>query len=96
MYPELNGIDYICFFTKDKDYPYIIPNDKTATVENTGEPWFPAAYGNALIYLRNQKSTDKLFLMTKDGMRNFPITESKKIKEVYLIRNAKTVIVREE
>ena len=94
MYPELKGIDYICFFRDG--YLQIIINDKNATVENTGEPWFPTAYGNALIFLECQKSTDKLYLMTKENMNGFiPLTMDKEEQAKYLEKNAKKKITRD-
>ena len=96
MYPELEGINYVCYFKDGEDYPHITINDKNATVENTGEPWFPAAYGNALILLKYRKSTDKLYLMTKEAMNGFnPFTMNKEKQINYLEKNAKKKITRD-
>lgn len=67
MYKELEGIDYVVYETNADNKIHIlnIIDNKNDTVENTGEPWYQAAYGNCLISLENSKVTDKLYLIKK-------------------------------
>ena len=79
MYPELNGIDYIGYFT-DSDIPHVldIVHNKNTTTANTGDIWYKDAYGNCLIALNNAKITDELFLMTAYNMKNIKLNKDLK------------------
>ena len=90
MYKELNEIDYIVYFKKDHRYPTIIQNTNEI-VENTGEPWFPEAYGNALIYL-NGGCVSEIYLMGKGNMYNMPMNCQKQKQIDYLRKNAKQIV----
>lgn len=66
MYDELKGISYIFYInnTTVKLCTCSI-NDKEALDDN-GYPRYLGKYGNCLIALRNQKITDKLYLMNEE------------------------------
>lgn len=93
MREELKGIEAVCYFTQTSQYAHVI--DMTATVENTGKPWCEAAYGNALIFLHNQKSTDRLYLMSEGFKRDYkPWTMNGEEQRRYLEKNAVRIITR--
>lgn len=63
VYPSLKGIRYVFYYNKNYKKLCVLTLDRKATVENTGAPWFEAAYGNCLNKL-NAKFTDKLYLVS--------------------------------
>ena len=68
-----------------------------STVENTGDSWCEAAYGNTLAFLELQKITNALYLMEKDSMNEFrPFAMNREEQIQYLDQNAKRIITREE
>ena len=65
------------------------------TVKNTGKTWCEAAYVNALIFLHNQKLTDKLYLMPEGFFKDYkPWTMNREEQRKYVERKAKRVIIR--
>lgn len=95
MREELKGIDYVFYFQKNNRHINMIDLTTKDTVENTGESWGDAAYGNALIFLNRQKITDALYIMDKSGMKGFnPITMSREEQEKFMKSHAKKIITR--
>ena len=93
---DLRGIDYVCYFKNGYKHINVIDMSNESTVENTGDPWCEAAYGNALVFLELQKITDALYLMEKDSMNEFrPFAMSREEQIRYLEQNAKRIITRE-
>ena len=94
---DLHGIDYVCYFKNGYKHINVIDMSDESTVENTGDSWCEAAYGNALVFLELQKITDTLYLMEKDSMNEFrPFAMSREEQIRYLEQNAKRIITREE
>ena len=94
---DLYGIDYVCYFRNGYKHLNVIDMSDESTVENTGDSWCKAAYGNALVFLELQKITDALYLMEKDSMNEFrPFAMSREEQIQYLEQNAKRIITREE
>lgn len=93
---DLNGIDYVCYFKNGYKHINVIDMSDTRTVENTGDSWCEAAYGNALVFLELQKITDALYLVEKDSMNEFrPFAMSREEQIQYLEQNAKRIITRQ-
>lgn len=66
VYKELDGIDFIFYYNKHDDRIWVTDiRNKTKFTDNGGL-WFEGAYGNCLIRLCNQKSTDRLYLISRD------------------------------
>lgn len=92
---DLEGIAYVCYFKTDYKHINVIDMSDKSTVENTGDSWCEAAYGNALVFLELQKITDALYLMGKDSMNEFrPFAMSREEQIQYLEKNAKRIIRR--
>ena len=98
MYKEIKGIDVVVYINKNDNKLYMLDlaSNKDATVENTGEPWIYGAYGNCLIALKHAKSTDKLYLLTKENINNMCKVNIKDTKEVEskLMQHATRIIER--
>ena len=98
MYKEIKGIDVIVYINKNDNKLHILDlaSNKDATVENTGEPWVNSAYGNCLIALKHAKSTDRLYLLTKENINNMGKVNIKNTKEVEskLMQHATRIIER--
>lgn len=92
---NLHGIDYVCYFKTGYKHINVIDMSDASTVENTGDSWCEAAYGNALVFLELHKITDALYLMEKDSMNEFrPFAMSREEQIQYLKKNAKRIITR--
>ena len=98
MYKEIKGIDVVVYINKNDNKLYMLDlaSNKDATVENTGEPWINSAYGNCLIALKHAKSTDRLYLLTKENINNMGKVNIKDTKEVEskLMQHATRIIER--
>ena len=98
MYKEIKGIDVVVYINKNDNKLHILDlaSNKDATVENTGDPWVNGAYGNCLIALKHAKSTDKLYLLTKENINNMGKVNIKDTKEVEskLMQHATRIIER--
>ena len=95
MREELKEIEAVCYFIQESRYAHFIDMTSKATVENTGKSWCEAAYENALIFLHNQKSTDKLYLMPEGFLKNYkPWMMNGGEQRRYLEENATRIIVR--
>lgn len=93
MREELKGIEAVCYFTQESQYAHVIDMTSMDTVENTGNLWCEAAYGNALIFLHNQKSTDKIYLMQEGFKRDYkPWTMSGEEQRKFLEKNAVGIV----
>lgn len=84
MCNELNGIDYVLYINKNNDRLQMLDliNNRNAKVQNTGDSWNEAAYGNCLIALNHAKSTDTLYLLTKQGLDSIGKVDVRNTKEV--------------
>jgi hypothetical protein len=67
MYKELKGIDYVCCHLVSEELVSVLDMNSPK-----GNEWANEAYGNLKLYLRNGW-TDKLYLMTKDKMKQYPL-----------------------
>lgn len=95
MRKELKGVEAVCYFTQTSQYVHVIDMTSKATVENTDKSWCEAAYGNALIFLHNQKSTDRLYLMPEGFLKNSKLwMMNGKEQRKYLEENAVRIITR--
>ena len=98
MYKEIKGIDVVVYINKNDNKLYMLDlvSNKDATVENTGEPWIYGAYGNCLIALKHAKSTDRLYLLTKENISNMGKVNIKDTKELEskLMQHATRIIER--
>lgn len=97
MYAEIKGIDYVLYINKTNNKLQILDliNNRNETVENTGESWNDAAYGNCLIALKNAKLTDALYLLTKQGMDSIGRIDINNTKEVERVLREKAINVVE-
>lgn len=104
MYSELDGIAFVFYETNEKAaFPNIIHTcvlDRKATVENIGNSWYEAAYGNCLITLINQKITDRLYLVSKETMQRLDKEGFGKIQNnlhrlILLNHNADRIVERD-
>lgn len=96
MREELNGIDYVFYIQKQNRHTNMIDLTTSDTVENAGESWGEAAYGNALIFLNISQITDALYLMDKESMKGFnAVTMCREEQETFLKSHAKKIITRE-
>ena len=94
---DLHGIDYVCYFRNGYKHINVIDMSDESTVENTGDSWGEAVYGNTLVFLELQKIANALYLMEKDSMNEFrPFAMSREDQIQYLEQNAKRIITREE
>ena len=94
---DLHGIDYVCYFRNGYKHINVIDMSDESTVENTGDSWGEAVYGNTLVFLELQKIANALYLMEKDSMNEFrPFAMSREEQIQYLEQNAKRIITREE
>lgn len=67
---ELKGISFVFYYNKNTDKIHCVDmSDKTIT-DGHGNPWFEGAYGNCLIFLQHQKCTDKLYLVSKNRIKD--------------------------
>ena len=98
MYKEIKDIDVVVYINKNDNKLYMLDlaSNKDATVENTGEPWIYGAYGNCLIALKHAKSTDRLYLMTKENISDMGKVNIKDVKELEskLTQHATRIIER--
>lgn len=95
MREELKGIEAVCYFTQTSQYAHVIDMTSNATVKNTSKPWCEAAYGNALIFLHNQESTDKLYLMPEGFKKDYkPWIMNGEEQRRYLEKNAVGIVTR--
>lgn len=99
MYDEIKGIDYILYVNKNDNKIYMLDliNNRNEKVENTGSSWNEAAYGNCLIALEYAKSTDALYLLTKEDLESigkFNIRDTKEV-EKKLKNNAIRIVKRQ-
>lgn len=70
LYKVLNGIDYIFYYQKNyKELRCTDIRDRTL-LDGKRKPWFEGAFGNCLIALNEQKSTDKLYLVSKNKIQD--------------------------
>ena len=94
---DIHEIYYVCYFKNGYKHINVIDMSDESTVENTGDSWCEATYGNALVFLELQKITDALYLMEKDSMNEFrPFAMNREEQIQYLEQNAKKIIRREE
>ena len=90
MREELKGIDYVFYFQKQNCHTNMIDLTTNNTVENTGESWGEAAYGNALIALNISQITDALYLVDKESMNGFNAAiMSREEQETFLKKSCK-------
>lgn len=68
MYEELNGIDYVLYYDSLEKLHIIDLSNKEQTDEH-GYPWYKGCYGNCLIVLQHQKTTNRLYLLSEKTMR---------------------------
>lgn len=95
MKEELKGIEAVCYFTQESQFAHVIDMTSKTTVENTGKLWCEAAYGNALIFLHNQKSIDKLYLMPEGFLKKYKAwMMSGEEQRKYLEKNAVSIMTR--
>ena len=95
MREELKGIEAVCYFIHGSRYAHVIDMTSKNTVDNTGKLWCEAAYGNALIFLHNQKLTDKLYLMSEGFLKNYKAwMMNGEEQRKYLEDNAVRIITR--
>ncbi len=95
MREELKGIDYVFYFQKQNRHTNMIDLTTNDTVENTGQSWGEAAYGNALISLNISQITDALYLIDKKSMKGFnPVKMNREKQRTFLKSHAKRIITR--
>lgn len=95
-HPELEDISLICYYRNNGDnYPHIVNMESPEKVENTGESWAEAAYGNLLIYLNIQKITDALYLFKRESANSFYLSADREDMEQHLKKQADAIITRE-
>ena len=94
---ELEGIDYVMYYNKswEKFYLLNLIDNVNATVENTGDSWNEAAYGNCLIFLNNANVTDRLYLLTKESLNSIGRIDLKNVELVESILTEKTTRIVE-
>ena len=69
MYKELDGIDYVLYYNDSLEKLCVANlSDKESTDEH-GNPWYEGCYGNCLIFLKHQKVTDRLYLLSGKTMK---------------------------
>lgn len=66
MYKELKNISYVFYITNADGKLHMCNISDREEVDDNGYPRYLGQYGNCLIFLRNQKITDKLYLMTEE------------------------------
>lgn len=66
MYDELKDISYVFYINNTTGKLCTCSVDNKEEVDDNGYPRYRAQYGNCLIALRNQKITDKLYLMKEE------------------------------
>lgn len=66
MYDELKDISYIFYINSKSGNLHTCNICDKEEVDDKGYPRYRAQYGNCLIALRNQKITDRLYLMTEE------------------------------
>lgn len=96
MYEEIKDIDYVFYINKNNNIVHMLDliSNKDAKVQNTGEPWNNSAYGNCLIALQHAKSTDALYLLTKQGLDSIgkiDITNTKEVEKALKEKAIKVV-----
>lgn len=67
MYDELKDISYIFYITNTDGKLNMCNISNREELDDNGYPMYLGRYGNCLVYLRNQKITDKLYLMTEEN-----------------------------
>lgn len=70
VYDELKNISYIFYINNTSGKIHMCNISDRKKVDDNGYPIYRAQYGNCLIALRNQKITDKLYLMTEETFNN--------------------------
>lgn len=66
VYDELKNISYIFYINNTSEKIHMCNISDRKKVDDNGYPRYRAQYGNCLIALRNQKITDKLYLMKEE------------------------------
>lgn len=66
MYDELKDISYIFYINNTTGKLHTCNISDKEEVDANNYPRYLGRYGNCLIALRNQKTTDKLYLMTEE------------------------------
>lgn len=66
MYDELKDISYIFYINNTTGKLCTCSINDKEELDDNGHPRYLGKYGNCLIALRNQKITDKLYLMTEE------------------------------
>lgn len=66
MQQELKNISYIFYIDNMNGKLHTCNISDKEEVDNNNYPRYLGQYGNCLIALRNQKTTDKLYLMTEE------------------------------
>ena len=72
--------------------------DRTETTDK-GDLWYEGCFGNCIISLRNQKITDKLYLLNTEALKKFRVGKThedtidllEKISEVSIVREFEEV-----
>lgn len=65
MYEELKNISYVFYINNSNGKIHTCNISDKEEVDDNGHQRYLGQYGNCLIVLRNQKITDKLYLMTE-------------------------------
>lgn len=95
MYQNVENIDYVLYINNDdKKLHYADLTDRESRTDN-GDLWYKGAYGNCLIALYHARTTNKLYLVTKETLKamNILVGDILGITQ-FLDNNADKIITR--